>query len=259
VTLYKEDGTPWICTFDDEFDGTSLNDRSWTVVRTAANGYHSGNECFVGSPQTVSVSGGTLNLTARRTATFVCSNPAGDFTTQYIGGSVTTDHKFSQAYGEFEIKARFPDARVSGLQSALWLWPANRDAYGSIFPDSGEIDITEWFSSDPSLAIPTIHYNPSGGPGADPDATTTKCQVANPARFNTYGVIWTPSSMIILVDGQTCLVDDWVPASPETKPEPFNLPFFVNLTQALGVGDNSPSGSTPLPATMQIDWVRVWR
>jgi beta-glucanase (GH16 family) len=260
VTFYKSDGTPWVCTFDDEFDGTTLNARLWTVVRTAANGYRSGDACFVDSPRTVSMSGGTLNLTAYRTASpFVCSSPEGSFATQYVSGSVTTDRRFSQAYGYFEIKARFPDVRVAGLQSSLWLWPDHRDAYGSVFPDSGEIDIAEWFSSDPALAIPTIHYNPSGGPGADPDATTSNCSVANPARFNTYGLIWTAASIVVQIDGQTCLVDDWVPASPETKPEPFNLPFFINLTEALGVGVNSPTAATPLPATMQIDWVRVWR
>ena len=37
-------------------------------------------------------------------------------------------------------------------------------------------------------------------------------------------------------------------------------PFIVSLTQALGVGTNAfdPS-TTPLPATTQIDYVRVWK
>jgi hypothetical protein len=30
------------------------------------------------------------------------------------------------------------------------------------------------------------------------------------------------------------------------------------LTQALGIGANAVTAATPLPATTQIDWVRVW-
>jgi hypothetical protein len=55
------------------------------------------------------------------------------------------------------------------------------------------------------------------------------------------------------------MVDDWSPAAPERSPAPFNLPFFLNLTQAIGVGDNEVSSRTPFPATLRVDWVRVWR
>jgi beta-glucanase (GH16 family) len=258
AVLEKPDGTPWVCTFDDEFDGTTLNPQLWTAQTTATTGYRSGDECYTDTPQTVSVSGGVLSLTAvRMPAPFVCQSPAGDYTTQYISGTVTSYDKFSQAYGYFEVKARFPGSRVPGLQSSLWLWPENRNAYGPVFPDSGEIDFAEWFSADPQLAIPTVHYNAASG--QDFNATSNQCVVANPAKFNTYGVIWTAQTLTFLIDGQKCLVDNWFPASPQVKPAPFNLPFFLNLTQALGLGANAPSSKTVLPATMQVDWVRVWR
>jgi hypothetical protein len=45
---------------------------------------------------------------------------------------------------------------------------------------------------------------------------------------------------------------------PSTGSEPFNEPFFIALTQALGVGTNAfSSTSTPLPATTEVDWVRA--
>jgi hypothetical protein len=43
------------------------------------------------------------------------------------------------------------------------------------------------------------------------------------------------------------------------SPAPFDQPFFLSLTQALGVGTNSPTASTPLPATTLVDYVRVWK
>jgi hypothetical protein len=33
----------------------------------------------------------------------------------------------------------------------------------------------------------------------------------------------------------------------------------VALTQGLGVKANLYNASTPSPATMQVDWVRVWK
>ena len=31
------------------------------------------------------------------------------------------------------------------------------------------------------------------------------------------------------------------------------------LTQALGVGDNGYTGTAPLPATSEVDYVKVWK
>ena len=40
---------------------------------------------------------------------------------------------------------------------------------------------------------------------------------------------------------------------------PFDQPFIMSLTQALGIDSNAfDPNTTPLPATTQIDWVRVW-
>ena len=49
--------------------------------------------------------------------------------------------------------------------------------------------------------------------------------------------------------------------NPDTAPEPFNQPFFMALTAALGAanGDQYRPGVTPLPATTKIDWVRSWQ
>jgi beta-glucanase (GH16 family) len=259
VTIYKSDGTPWTCTFDDEFDGTAVNTNLWTIEQTSQNGYHSGQECFVNSPNNVSVSGGALHLTVQKEAsTFVCNSPQGSYATQYTSGEVYSLDHFSQTNGYFEVKAKFPAATVSGLQSSLWLWPVNPNYYGSTWPASGEIDIAEWYSEYPNLAIPYIHYNPAGGAGSDPNVTNDYCNVSNTSGYNTYGAIWTPQSITIQIDGKTCLVDNWNPASPEVKPDPFNMPFFINLTQALGINTNAFNGNTQLPATTSIDWVRVW-
>ena len=93
----------------------------------------------------------------------------------------------------------------------------------------------------------------------DPAATNDHCVIGDPSQFHTYAVQWTAQSLTFLYDGQTCLVDHWTSASPLIDPAPFNEPFYICLTQALGIGTNDfMPGSTPLPATTSVDWVRVW-
>jgi hypothetical protein len=56
-----------------------------------------------------------------------------------------------------------------------------------------------------------------------------------------------------------CLTDNYRPSNV-ASPAPFNQPFFISLTQALGAGANALEPSaTPLPATTSIDYVRVWK
>jgi beta-glucanase (GH16 family) len=202
------------------------------------------------SPANVNVSGGVLNLTAiHEAAPFLCGN---GMTTQNTSGEVMTYERFNQTYGFFEVRAKFPDVTVPGLQSTLWLWPVNKVKYGPLPGSSGEIDFAEWFSQYSNLDIPNIHY-----PGAT-SSDTAHCSL-DPATFHTFGLEWTSTSMTILLDGTTCLVDHWHPLLPLAPPQPFDQPFFLNLTQALGVDTNlyNPA-TTPLPATTQVDWVRVW-
>jgi len=248
------DGRPWPCTFDDEFNGTSLDSSKWIPQQTATSAYHSGMECFENSPENVSVSGGLLNLTVEQTpAPFVCPSLP-PYPTQYTSGMVTTYKRFNQAYGLFEVRAKISGTTQQGLQTSFWLYPAKL-TYGP-WPDSGEIDIAELFSQYPSLAIPSVHYNNSNN---DPTATNHNCVIGDPSQFHTYAVMWTPQSMTFTYDGGTCLVDRWNPAAPQVSPQPFDQPFFICLTQALGIRSNLfLPGVTPLPATTSVDWVRVW-
>jgi beta-glucanase (GH16 family) len=262
VPFLKADGSQWTCSFDDEFDGTSVNTNNWTVQTTLASGYRSGSECYEDNPNNVSVSGGTLNLTLIKTAPFTCKEPRGmgQYNTSYTAGSLVSNGHFSQTYGYFEVKAKFPVATVKGIQTSIWLWPVNSCAYGCRWPASGELDIAEWYSQYPTLAIPYVHYNPKGGKSADPNVTNDNCSVTNENGYNTYAMEWTPDSVTMIIDGQTCMVDSWNPAAPEVKPAPFNMPFFVNLTAAMGIVTNAPTTQTAseLPATSSIDYVRAW-
>ncbi|MDT4892553.1 MAG: hypothetical protein QOE97_1588 [Pseudonocardiales bacterium] len=265
VKLVKNDGSAWTCTFTDEFSGTTLDATKWTPQVTASSGFHSGSECFVNSPNNLSVSGGTLQLTVRKEASsFYCKQPLPNlgYGTSYTSGAVTSIAKFTQAYGRFDIRAKFPAATVQGLQSSLWLWPQNSVKYGPIWPMSGEIDIAEEYSKYPDRVIPTAHYlvDPLSINAKNNTNTYTnyQCLVSNVAAFHDYVVEWTPNTLKFVYDGSTCLVDNYR-ALLQSGARPFDQPFMMAMTQALGIGDNSPNANTPLPATTEIDYVRVWK
>jgi beta-glucanase (GH16 family) len=75
------------------------------------------------------------------------------------------------------------------------------------------------------------------------------CVIGDPSQFHTYAVEWTAQSLTFMYDGQTCLVDHWNAASPLADPALFNEPFYLCLTQALGIATNDfIPGTTPLPA-----------
>jgi beta-glucanase (GH16 family) len=238
-------GGRWKCSFDDEFNETSLDTANWQPQLTANSGYVTGGpDCYVDNPDTISVSGGHLNLSALRVAPFPCT---ARYESSYQVGMVSSSELFSQTYGVFEVRAKIPAATSPGLQETLWLYPQNL-TYGP-WPASGEIDFAEFFSNDAGYDVPYVHYAKSA---SDANATAFGCTIDRNA-FNTYAVDWTPTSITFLTNGQVCLID-----RPIGGPAPFDQPFFISLTQALGVGANAPTSGTPLPATTQIDWVRAW-
>ena len=258
-----------MCTFDDEFDAStrdasSLDRTKWTPQTTAASGFHSGPECFVNSANNISVADGHLNLTVRREAQqFSCKSPRGDYTSQYTSGDVSTFGTFSQTYGRFEVRAKLSAVAVKGLQESFWLWPVNDTRYGPTWPQSGEIDIAEIYHLHADRAIPYVHYvyRPSSVDTKTNTniVTNNYCLIQNVATFHSYAVEWTPATIKIVYDGKTCLEDNWVPTGV-THPAPFDQPFIIALTQALGIGANAfDPATTPLPATTQVDYVRIWR
>jgi beta-glucanase (GH16 family) len=261
----KPSGGSWSCSFDDEFDSTtgdasSLNTNWWVPQVSANSGFLTGQSpyyaCYVNSPNNISVSNGALHLTARYESTPV---NCGGYPFSYTSGMVSSLGHFSQTYGRFEVRAQLPSTTAAGLQETLWLWPNNDTLYGS-WPGSGEVDFSEFYSQYANLDVPYLHYN-YGSSDASTNTnvvTAYNCQI-NVGQYNTYAVVWQPGSFQITVNGTTCLTDNYQPSNV-ASPAPFDQPFFIALTQALGVGTNAFNPSTtPLPATTSVDYVRVWK
>lgn len=254
LPVRKPDGSMWTCAFVDQFQSSALDARGWTVQRSETSAAMPAQACWGHDPRNVSVSGGSLHLTViKEDEPFTCKSPYGDFETQYSGGSVSTWDTLEQTYGRYEIRAKFPNATVPGIHSAIWLTPRNQ-TYGR-WPMSGEIDIAEFYSKYPDRAIPYIHYIHES---PDP-VTNTQCKIWNPTSYNTYAVEWTPGLITIEYNNRVCLIHRIDAQDPLTGSAPFDHPFALVLTQTLGIGQNPfDPDTTPLPQTMSVDRVRVW-
>lgn len=269
----------WTCSFDDEFNATthdahSLLASKWLVQQTSNSGYTTGppgrQACYFNNRHNVWVAHGSLHLRVRQLPRrFQCLSgggltwlvrDSGSFTTRYTAGMVSTSHRFAQTYGRFAVRAHVPATTTSGLQETLWLWPVNASKYGG-HDASGEIDFAEMYSRNSHISIPRLHYRMEANKDAsqsNENVVTAHCPIRRGA-FNTYALRWSPGLLTITVNGKKCLVDHYR-AAHLAPPAPFDQPFMVVLTQALGIETNAFSPKyTPLPATTRIDWVRVWK
>jgi beta-glucanase (GH16 family) len=237
----KPNGKRWRCSFVDDFDGRRLNRGHWKSFRDRLPA-QKGSACR--RPKNAKVAKGRLLLTVKRTG-----NQLG---CQFTIGAVSTYHRFSQKYGRFQARIKVRATRQRGLQESFWLWPDDRIESNVKWPAAGEIDVAETYSQFPDLAVPFLHYthNDNGGPVRGLN-TAWDCK-AHRGRWNVYTLLWGPRRIEIKVNGKRCLVN--------TSGDPaFRKRYIVAFTQSVGLRGNGVTSTTPLPATMRVDYIRVWR
>jgi len=211
--------------FSDEFDGTRLDTTHWQST------YKSGTaESQTYLPEALQVSGGLLHITA--TAQTAQGRP-------YTSGIITSLGKFSQQYGYFEIRARLPAGQ--GLWPAFWLLHTGPQPWT-------EIDVFENLGHDASTVYLSNHWHDDANahqsltqPFGGPDFSQ---------GFHTFGLNWAPDSLTWYVDGvPRASTRDNVPAEP----------MFILANLAVGgVWPGYPDATTPFPAEMAIDYIRVY-
>ncbi len=258
VVLPKDTGGGnWTCSFLDNFGGRALDTNKWITQQTKVTGFRNGKTCYVDSPRNIRIRNGALELVARDEQKVLdCRNPLDDLYTPYTGGMVGTKGNFSQAYGRFEVRAKYPTATTPGVHGGFWMFP-QRQTYG-VWPASGEIDIAEWWSSTPDLALPSLRYN-----GSDIAVDSGwGCRTSTPSAYHVYTMEWYPTVISWYIDGTLCFSrSSWTPSSPLSAPQPFDQPFSLILGMGVGgdTGSNKITADTPLPATYQVDYAKVWR
>ena len=165
-------------------------------------------------------------------------------------------HEFQ--YGRIEARMKLPVG--AGLWPAFWMLGTNIGSVG--WPTCGEQDIMEWVPQyTPTTTSSTIHGpGYSGGSGIGSKFIFPNGGRVDDAGFHTYGVIWSQDQMQFYRDDYTQPFLTVTPASiPAGKQWVYNHPFFILLNLAVGGNfPGPPSNSTPSPATVLVDYVRVF-
>jgi beta-glucanase (GH16 family) len=249
--IAKPQGGTWSCTFVDNFGRGALNTTKWITQRTSETGFRTERTCYTGSPDNLAVTDGTLVLSARKGRWVNCRFMGRWLRTRFTGGMIGTRDQFSQTYGRFEVRAKFPAGEHAGIHGGFWMYPVD-DTYGD-WPASGEIDVAEWWSYEPTLVLPSLHFN-----GRDPDVDSGwDCKVEDASEFHTYTVVWRPQVIAFAIDGTTCFTRSWTPDSPQQRPQPFDHRFRMILN--MGVAMNGLSWRTQFPASLVVDYAKAWR
>ena len=242
----------------DEFAGAagrSVHERRWAFDLGVGGAPGWGNrelQTYTARGANVALDGaGHLAITARRERYADADGAARDYT----AARINTHARYWFRYGEASARLRFPAG------NGVWpsFWAVGEDVYRVGWPMSGEFDIVEILHSDPALAWGSLH-----GPAPDggPFAVSREVALTPPAAdgFRVYGALWVPGAIQMRVDGKP-----YVTYTPEdlgrARPWVYDKPFHLILNLAVG-GTGSgpqPDATTPFPATMLVDWVRVRR
>lgn len=233
--------TNWGLVWSDEFNGTSLNTSNWTAEIGTGSGGWGNNELqyYTNRPQNLQVTGGNLVITAQKEA-YGGMN--------YTSARIKTQGLRSFTFGKIEARIKLPSGQ--GLWPAFWMLGTNINTVG--WPACGEIDVMERVNNNPYVNG-TVHWDANGH--AEFGRVSGGLDFS---QFHVYSVEWDSSYIRWFVDGVQ--FNEILIANGAGNTEEFQKSFFILLNLAVGGNwPGSPDGSTPFPAQMLVDYVRVYQ
>ena len=218
----------WVLTFNDEFNGDSLDWSVWTSFSGLRGAYSRW-------PQNAIVKDGALHLTILK------GTPEQQAT--WTSACVYVRHEvFRQAYGYWEARFKLP--KVPTVNNSFWV-------HSGFVPETAndetlkfEFDINE--GKFPNLVDVTYHHYKNGH---ERDFIEYKAKYDLSADYHTYALKWTPEEVIFYFDGEELLRADNLE----------HLSVFPFLSVAVP-GGLAESENFPIEGQAQIvDYVRVWQ
>jgi beta-glucanase (GH16 family) len=189
-----------------------------------------------------SVRDGILSIVASRTPPAL--KPV-LFNNEYTSGILTTQSKFSQKYGYFEIRSKIP--------IGIGVWPA----FWMLADDGGwppEIDVMEGRGQRPGDLVMTTHWRiPATGRVESCGFDFQRADAAT--AFHDYGVLWQRDRIIYFIDRE--------PVSEIKVPVGFEDPMYMIVNLAMGAKDfpgvGFIDGESPNTVAFEIDRISVFQ
>lgn len=267
----------WHLVFEDNFDGSSLNENIifgdgyegdkmvWTYSPNyerwpAKNAKKSNWWC----PDTVSLKDGALQIRSFYDDNHACGGVCAG-KGRFTGGIETrvlnqttgeSQMLFSQAFGYFEARVKFPNA--PGLWSAFWLQSTGQGKINNDGKDGTEIDIYESaFIKHKTRMGHALLWN-GYGEHARVEDYITDTDVNLYDGYHTFALKWTPEYYVFYVDH----IPTWASSAGGVA----KVKEFLRLTVEIDTGDGyGPHGEfigyfrRNTDAVFYVDYVKVWQ
>jgi outer membrane protein OmpA-like peptidoglycan-associated protein len=201
-------------TYVTDFTGTALP-AEWTPYSGAPAGDPGG----MWQPSQVQVSGGLLQLTTQQLSAYG---------TEWISGGVSLG-TVAQTYGAYFVRSRLTGP---GATQVELLWPTTG------WPP--EVDFDETYG-DTALSQATDHYDANND-------TIHENETIDMTQWHTWGIVWTPTSLIYTVDGQ-----EWGSVT-QSNAIP-DVPMVLDIQQQTWCSAGWACPTAGSTSSTQVDWV----
>lgn len=269
----------WYEVFTDNFDYTSVADMEksgiWTTSPHVLRWGTQNNKEYENSywcPEMVSFKDGMVEIKSEQRTNHVCSSgkcpsvgrfTGGIETRRVVGASDKGDSDellFSQAFGYFETRVKFPKA--DGLWSAFWLQSSNQRKVASEGVDGTEIDIYESaFIKNPTKMGNALLWNgywSKDNQDAKVDGIIYDTKKDLYDGFHTFALKWTPEYYVFYIDDEPMWASNGGGVAKVKE--------FLRLTVEIDAGDGyGPHGQkigkfkAGISPIFYVDYVKVYQ
>ena len=188
------------------------------------------------------VKDGVLSIVATRTPPDLKSVL---FNNEYVSGLLTSQGKFSQKHGYFEIRAKIPVGHA--------VWPA----FWMLADDGGwppEVDVLEGRGEQPGDLVMTTHWR-IPATGKIQSCGFDFAVAGASSEFHNYGVLWEEDRLVYFIDRR--------PVSDIRVPIGFDDPMYMIVNLAIGskffLGVGPVDAESPATVTFEIDRISVYQ
>ena len=245
----KVDTSTMTLTFEDNFDGDTLNSNIWRAHNSFGvrkGGFWSGEQ--------VSVKDGNLIITTEYKSD-------GEYGAGWYTSGISTQDKFEQKYGYFECRCILP--KGEGLWSAFWMTNPNVSKESDDASNGAEIDVFEspfYYKGNNNWKVTSnLHYSGYSLKTKYKNVGIWELDNNPYENFNTYGVLWNEDGYTFYVNGYKVATTDYAVSS---SPEYLILSCEVDGTKATAQsgwsGNIENNDKNTFKAEFIVDYVRAY-